>query len=87
MVNDLIVINDGNFILIETVKNKELYVWNYNFDKVIDMNIVYYLYICYVIEKTQKGESVSFNEIIFNRELDNRFIKITLRSFKRILDK
>ena len=87
MVDDLIVINKDNFILVETVKNKELYVWNYNFDKVIDMNIVYYLYKSYEIEKILKGEDVSFNEIIFTKEHDNRFIKITLHSFKRVLNK
>lgn len=85
MVNDLIVINEDDYILVETIENKELYIWNYNFDKITDMNIVYCLYKKYEIEKILNGKCVSFNDIIFSRELDDRFIKITLHSFKRTL--
>ena len=87
MVNDLIVINEDNYILVETIKNKELYIWNYNFNKVTNMNIVYYLYKKYEFEKILSGQNITFNEIIFTREIDNRFIKITLHSFKKILNK
>jgi len=87
LVNDLIVINEDNYILVETIKNKELYIWNYNFNKVTNMNIVYYLYKKYEFEKILSGQNITFNEIIFTREIDNRFIKITLHSFKKILNK
>ena len=87
MVDDLIVINEDNFVLVEAIKNKELYVWNYNFGKITDMNIVYYLFKKYEIEKILNDEKFSFNDIIFDKELDSRFIKITLRSFKRVLNK
>lgn len=85
--DNLIVINIDNYILVETIKNKELYIWNYNFDKVTDMSIVYYLYKKYEFEKMLNGNNPIFNEIIFTRELDNRFIKITLHSFKKVLNK
>ena len=87
MVNDLIVINENNYVLVETIKNRELYIWNYNFDKVTDMSIVYYLYKKYEFVRILNGENTIFNEIIFTRELDNRFIKVTLHSFKKILSK
>jgi len=63
LVNDLIVINEDNYILVETIKNKELYIWNYNFNKVTNMNIVYYLYKKYEFEKILSGQNITFNEI------------------------
>lgn len=85
MDNELIVINLDNYILVETIKDKELYIWNYNFEKIKDMGIVYFLYKKYEYEKVFRGDCASFNDIRFFHELDDRFVKITLHSFKRKL--
>lgn len=81
----MIVVNSGKYVLVETIEDKELYIWNYNFEKITNMEIVYFLYNKYECEKICKGDCPSFNDIIFTRILDDRFIKITLHSFKKKL--
>ena len=84
MKNNPITINDEEYILTETKKNKELYFWHYNFSKITDINLVCYYYQKYITQKILNGEIFEgFNDIIFTPTLDNRFIKITMYSFKK----
>lgn len=88
MEDNLITINDKEYILIETKKNKELYLWNYNFSKITDMNLVYYYYQKYIFQKIANKENFPYlNDIIFTPILDNRFIKITMYSLRKSLKK
>lgn len=87
MENELVIITDDNYILTEVKKNKELYFWNFNFDKITDMDIAYLFYQKYVFRKIIDGACPAFNDIIFERKFDSHLIKIKMYSFKKTLKK
>lgn len=87
MGNELVIITEDNYILTEAKKNEELYFWNFNFDKITDMDIVYLFYQKYVFRKIIDGNCPTFNDIIFETEFDGHLIKIKMHSFKKTLKK